>query len=598
MGKRHEESRDRFDFEVTGFEGADRQLPTRPHFLYYPRELKVRSYDRGSFADYPPPLRNADNVPGWWLLDGGSIVPVLAMGLEKGDRVLDVCAAPGGKSLAIMLTMLPEKLVCNDAKMSRLGQLKRALSTYIPSDHEIANRVILKRKDATDTRSWDELKCYDKVLADVPCSTDRLSVSQDEANLFSSPNSNLRLSLPQTQTKILVNALRALRVGGSVVYSTCTLSPSQNEAVVENAAAIADERFGIKCVEESLSSLREHLTSSGLFRFSDGCTRGFLVLPFLPSNFGPIMIPSGMAITNTVCLLVNIFLFIICIMQILANFVVLFVWAKHRKLYRNDNLILLVSLAFIDFLYAIEQFPYLIILMAGHKPDNELLDYDAATIIWVGGPSAALMKGGCTITSAIALDRIFALYFPVFYYQQSKKWWSIFCFGLALILAGIDWLICILIVPIQRHPGASNFGGFVNHANRVAFYILIVSTLIGVVPGLLNGFGLFIEIPMLNEISFFVGTCATLSGLSHAFIFAMAHREIRYAIGQDLCGCFVPPSQPSVSTFDNSFATRTNKTSPPGKTDFSRRIDRVIDGQSSTTPLSHSESPPLEDLNR
>lgn len=46
-----------------------------------------------------------------------------------------------------------------------------------------------------------------------------------------------------------------------------------------------------------------------------------------------------------------------------------------RKLYRNDNLILLVSLAFIDFLYAIEQFPYLIILMAGHKPDSEHFNF-------------------------------------------------------------------------------------------------------------------------------------------------------------------------------------------------------------------------------
>ncbi|GMS85121.1 hypothetical protein PENTCL1PPCAC_7296, partial [Pristionchus entomophagus] len=597
MGKRRgEKSKDDMNFEVTGFEGADRQLPTRPHFLYYPRDLRVRSHDRGSFADYPPPLRNSENVPGWWLLDGGSIVPILAMGLEKGDRVLDVCAAPGGKSLAMLLTQLPGKLVCNDAKMSRLGQLKRALSTYIPSDHEIADRVILKRKDATDIRGWDELQCYDKVLADVPCSTDRLAVSQDEGNLFSATNSNLRMGLPQTQTKILVNSLRSLRVGGSVIYSTCTLSPSQNEAVVENAAAIAEERFGIKCVEESLSSLRDHLTSSGLFRFSDGCNRGILVLPFLPSNFGPIIVSVAMVITNTVCLLVNIFLFIICIMQILANFIVLYVWTKHRKLYRNDNLILLVSLAFIDFLYAVEQFPYLIILMMGHKPDNEMLDYDPATIIWVGGPSAALMKGGCTITSAIALDRIFALYFPVFYYQQSKKWWSIFCFIVALTLAGIDWLICIIIVPIQRHPGASNFGGFVTHANRVAFYILIVSTLIGVVPGLLNGFGLFIEIPMLNEISFFVGTCATLSGLSHAFIFAMAHREIRYAIGQDLCGCFVPPSQASVSTMDNSFVTRTNKISTPrGKFLHQRKkTDKVQNGNgiSVTTPLSQSDSPP------
>jgi 16S rRNA C967 or C1407 C5-methylase (RsmB/RsmF family) len=50
-----------------------------------------------------------------------------------------------------------------------------------------------------------------------------------------------RLDLPQLQTRLLVNALRSVRVGGSVVYSTCTLSPSQNEAVVENAAVLAQQ---------------------------------------------------------------------------------------------------------------------------------------------------------------------------------------------------------------------------------------------------------------------------------------------------------------------------------------------------------------------
>ncbi|ETN78091.1 hypothetical protein NECAME_10598 [Necator americanus] len=67
-------------------------------------------------------------------------------------------------------------------------------------------------------------------------------------------------------------------------------------------------------------------------------------------------------------------------------------------------------------------------------------------------------------------------------------------------------------------------------ANRVALYILLVSALIGVVPGCLNGVGTIVSFPLLAEVSFFVGTCATLSGLSHAFIFAMAHREIKRAI--------------------------------------------------------------------
>ncbi|KAK5986487.1 hypothetical protein GCK32_008992 [Trichostrongylus colubriformis] len=67
-------------------------------------------------------------------------------------------------------------------------------------------------------------------------------------------------------------------------------------------------------------------------------------------------------------------------------------------------------------------------------------------------------------------------------------------------------------------------------ANRVSLYILLVSALIGVVPGCLNGFSTVIGIPILEEISFFVGTCATLSGLSHSLIFAMAHRDIKYQI--------------------------------------------------------------------
>ncbi|WKX96200.1 hypothetical protein Q1695_012556 [Nippostrongylus brasiliensis] len=255
-------------FQITGFEAEGLELGQRNHFIYYPRELRLRSYDRGILADFPPPVRDASGIPSWWLLDGGSLVPVLALGLEKGESLLDVCAAPGGKSLLALLTKLPGKVVCNDFKLARLGQLKRALATYVPVDHPAA----------------------DTVLADVPCSTDRLAVNQDEGNMYSTEMTNERLNLPQLQTKILINSLRSVKVGGSVVYSTCTLSSTQNEAVVENAVAIAEQKFGVKVVEESLSQLVAHLSASGLYRFSDQCKTGALVLPYLPSNFGPMYI--------------------------------------------------------------------------------------------------------------------------------------------------------------------------------------------------------------------------------------------------------------------------------------------------------------------
>ncbi|EYB98233.1 hypothetical protein Y032_0133g1786 [Ancylostoma ceylanicum] len=290
LGKKKRKSEDLENFQVTGFEAEGMELARRNHFIYYPRELRLRCYDRGVLADFPPPVKDDSGIPSWWLLDGGSLVPVLALGLEKGDSLLDVCAAPGGKSLLALLTKLPGKIVCNDFKLARLGQLKRALSTYVPSNAPEADAVILKRKDASNLATWDELNTYDKVIADVPCSTDRLAVNQDDGNMYSPQMTNERLNLPQLQTKILINALRSVKVGGSVVYSTCTLSSIQNEAVVENGVAIAEEKFGVRVVEESLSQLVTHLSSSGLYRFSDQCRTGALVLPFLPSNFGPMYV--------------------------------------------------------------------------------------------------------------------------------------------------------------------------------------------------------------------------------------------------------------------------------------------------------------------
>ncbi|VDK60462.1 unnamed protein product, partial [Cylicostephanus goldi] len=204
LGKKKQKKENLENFEVTGFEAEGMELARRNHFIYYPRELRLRCYDRGVLSDFPPPVKDDSGIPSWWLLDGGSLVPVLALGLEKGDSLLDVCAAPGGKSLLALLTKLPGKMVCNDFKLARLGQLKRALSIYVPSNAPEADAVILKRKDASNLATWDELNTYDKVIADVPCSTDRLALNQDEGNMYSPQMTNERLNLPQLQTKILM----------------------------------------------------------------------------------------------------------------------------------------------------------------------------------------------------------------------------------------------------------------------------------------------------------------------------------------------------------------------------------------------------------
>lgn len=54
-------------------------------------------------------------------------------------------------------------MVCNDKSLSRLGQLRRGLGMYIPDTCEEANKVIIKRKDASSVEEWDEIDSYDKV---------------------------------------------------------------------------------------------------------------------------------------------------------------------------------------------------------------------------------------------------------------------------------------------------------------------------------------------------------------------------------------------------------------------------------------------------
>uniref|UniRef100_A0A0N5B146 NOL1/NOP2/Sun domain family member 4 n=1 Tax=Syphacia muris TaxID=451379 RepID=A0A0N5B146_9BILA len=274
------------DLIITGFEGHGSEIPKKDHVIQFPKRLRLYVHPRNDLTDFPSPDKDSSGVPTWWLLDGGSVIPVLALNLQKGETMLDMCAAPGGKSLLSVQTLLLDRLVCNDAKMSRLGQLRHALASFIPSTLDVANRVILKHKNAANIKTWDELEAYDKVLVDAPCTTDRLSVSTDENNIFSLGMTNERLNLPELQTKLLINGLRSLKPGGSLVYSTCALSPVQNEVVVENAVALAKEKFNIEVNELSLSMLITCLRKSGLYRIWN-CNVGALILPFLPSNFGP-----------------------------------------------------------------------------------------------------------------------------------------------------------------------------------------------------------------------------------------------------------------------------------------------------------------------
>lgn len=81
-------------------------------------------------------------------MDGGSILPVLALDLRPNDDVLDMCAAPGGKSLVALQTLLPGALVANDLKISRTNRIHKVIDEYLDGMGQWEDKLFVTQNDA------------------------------------------------------------------------------------------------------------------------------------------------------------------------------------------------------------------------------------------------------------------------------------------------------------------------------------------------------------------------------------------------------------------------------------------------------------------
>uniref|UniRef100_A0A3P8TSW5 NOP2/Sun RNA methyltransferase 3 n=1 Tax=Amphiprion percula TaxID=161767 RepID=A0A3P8TSW5_AMPPE len=206
------------------------QDPQSEPSLSLPRP-SLQCYIHPSPLRFPSQAHRPGQLKQYYLLNAASLLPVLALQVRDGEKVLDLCSAPGGKALAIMQSATPVLLCCNEPDPHRRDWLAKTLESFLP--HSLNSRVIVSSQDG---RSFgqSEAGVYDKVLVDAPCSNDRswlysCSNQQGEQRLKE------RARLPVLQAQLLRSALSAVRPGGIVVYSTCTLSSFENCAVIETA---------------------------------------------------------------------------------------------------------------------------------------------------------------------------------------------------------------------------------------------------------------------------------------------------------------------------------------------------------------------------
>ncbi|KAH8820130.1 S-adenosyl-L-methionine-dependent methyltransferase [Xylogone sp. PMI_703] len=213
-----------------------------------------------------------------------SMIPPLVIDLQPGMTVLDMCAAPGSKA-AQLLEMVHRgeearvhkalqkfakedgresspgaqgtgegaeeldvdssdygratgMLIANDSDYKRshmlIHQLKRLSSpNLIVTNHDATMYPSIKLPSTPENPSHNRYLKFDRILADVPCSGD--GTLRKNVTLWKDWNPTNALGLHMTQVRILVRALQMLKVGGRVVYSTCSMNPVENEAVISSA---------------------------------------------------------------------------------------------------------------------------------------------------------------------------------------------------------------------------------------------------------------------------------------------------------------------------------------------------------------------------
>ncbi len=160
----------------------------------------------------------------FYLQEPAAMLPVASAVIKPGDYVLDVCAAPGGKSTQLAALIGEDGLlVSNEFVPSRAKILLSNIERLgVPN-------AIVTNTDAAHLRTWYE-GCFDVVVVDAPCSGEGMFRKNEDA-IAEWSEENVAMCA-QRSFEIITDAAYCLRNGGTLIYSTCTFAPEENEALI------------------------------------------------------------------------------------------------------------------------------------------------------------------------------------------------------------------------------------------------------------------------------------------------------------------------------------------------------------------------------
>lgn len=189
-------------------------------------------------------------VPGFaegkvWVQDAAAALPAKLLAPQKGERVLDLCAAPGGKTA--QLAAMGANVTAVERDKARMATLQGNLA-----------RLNLSAETITaDATSWQPSELFPAILLDAPCSATG-TIRRHPELLHLRKERDIE-TVTQTQDALLDAAVRVLAPGGRLIYAVCSLQPQEGAQRIEAACA----RLGVQRVPLNLPELPEAVTAQG-----------------------------------------------------------------------------------------------------------------------------------------------------------------------------------------------------------------------------------------------------------------------------------------------------------------------------------------------
>lgn len=188
------------------------------------------------FFDY---AEDFEDKKGVYVLDGASVYAAMLLPIKESQSICDLCAAPGGKSLILHKRLNRGSLVLNEKSSQRMSRLKRVWEEF-SAKNEVDVSFI---QGDGGSLCLKKPQCFDSVLVDVPCSSEKHLWNKKELLKEWSIGRTRRLS--KEQYRLLCSAALMTKPGGYIVYSTCSISPYENDDVIEKALANSNYKLEV-----------------------------------------------------------------------------------------------------------------------------------------------------------------------------------------------------------------------------------------------------------------------------------------------------------------------------------------------------------------